>query len=130
LSDTAVAIISSNDASRPSIGVLLTGVGTAGRLSVGPIFRPAATTGQSIQTMLTIKNRGRGFLSGTWAPVSVAPYTVAGGNFGPLAPGATTGIPITFHPTVKGNAPSAALAIEVSAPSTGSTVVTLRGVGR
>ncbi len=130
LRDAAAAIVSTNDASRPSIGVLLTGVGEAGRLAVARTLRPLATAGQTGQTSLAIRNVGRGFLSGNWAPVSVGPYTVTAGSFGPIAPGATATIPVTFNPTVRGNAPTAALAIEVTGPSTGSTVVMLRGLGR
>ena len=128
--NAAAVIIASNDAARPSIGVLLTGVGSTGRLAVARSFRITATTGQSTQANLTLRNAGRGFLSGSWTAVSVGPYTVSAGSFGPLASGATATIPITFSPTTKGAAPSAALPVEVVGPSTGSTIVTLRGVGK
>lgn len=130
VNNAAAAIITSNDASRPSIGILLTGIGSTGRLAVARTFRLTATTGQSAQINLTLRNAGRGLLSGSWPGVSVGPYTVNAGSFGPLASGGTATIPITFRPTAKGAAPSAALPIEVIGPSTGNTVVTLRGVGQ
>ncbi len=127
--DTAAAIINTNDATRPSIGIVLSGVGLAGKLSVPSTVTIKAPVGTTFPTSLTIKNTGRGLLSGDWAPVNIAPYQVGPGHFD-LAPGATIPVPITFSPAVKGVNPSAALAIGVIAPSTGSTVVTLHGSGK
>lgn len=78
---------------------------------------------------LTIRNTGKGLLSGDWATVMTTPYSVTGSPFS-LPPGATMPITINFSPTVKGNAPSAVLVIGVIAPSTSTTVVTLKGVGK
>jgi hypothetical protein len=127
--DSAVAIISSNDATQPFFGIVLSGTGLTGNLSVPSTFTMTAPAGTTIQPSLTIKNNGKGSLSGDWASVTTSNYSVAPGSFA-LEAGQTTTIPITFIPTVKGNAPSAALAISVIAPSTGSTIVTLKGVGK
>jgi len=127
--DTAAAIIDTNDATRPSIGIALSGVGLAGKLSVPGTLTISAPVGTTFSTSLTIKNTGKGLLSGDWAPVNIAPYTVGFGHFD-LPPGATIAIPITFSPAVKGVNPSAALAIGIIAPSTASTVVTLQGSGK
>jgi hypothetical protein len=129
-SDAAAALIASNDALRPTTGVALSGTGLAGKLTVPKTFTIAGSVGLPIQASLTIKNAGKGFLSGSWAPIAIAPYSVAAGSFGPLQPGATTNITITFSPTLKGNAPTVVLPITVGGPSTGTTAVTLKGVGK
>jgi hypothetical protein len=130
LSDSATILIGSNDPTQPTMGVLLNGAGLAGRLSVPKTFRITGPAGQTIEANLAIKNVGQGFLSGSWAPVAIPPYSIAGGSFGPLAPGASADIPIDFSPSAKGATPSVALAVEVTGPGTGGTVVTLTGTGQ
>lgn len=130
LNDSATALIGSNDPTQPTMGVLLSGAGLAGRLSVPRTFMITGPAGQTIEANLTIKNVGKGFLSGTWTPVAIPPYSIAGGSFGPLQPGTSADIPIDFSPSAKGPAPSVALAVEVVGPSTGGTVVTLTGMGK
>ncbi len=127
--DTAVALISTNDATRPTVGVVLNGSGLVGKLSVPASVTMTSKVGTTFPGNLTIKNIGKGLLSGDWAPVSIGPYQIDSGHFD-LQPGATHSIPISFTPTVKGSAPSVALAIGVIAPSTSSTFVTLKGVGK
>ncbi len=127
---TAAAIISSNDAARPTVGLILKGTGLPGKLSLSKTFTMTGLVGQTVQANLLIKNKGKGFLSGDWAPVEIAPYHVAAGSFGPLQPGASIAIPISFSPTVVGKAPTVVLPIGVIGPSTGSTAVTLKGVGK
>jgi hypothetical protein len=127
--DAALAIISSNDATRPTIGVVLNGSGLSGKLSAPNTITITTATGTATQANLSIKNVGKGVLSGNWATVAISPYSVTSGPFA-LTPGSSIAIPITFHPTVKGTAPSVALAIQVVGPSTGGKVVTLKGVGK
>ena len=127
--DTAAAVITSNDSIRPVIGVALSGTGLAGKLSVPGTFAISAPVGTPVQPNLTIKNVGKGVLSGDWPSIEIGPYSVNGGHFD-VQPGATFPIPIGFIPTAKGNAPTVALAVTVSGPSSGSTVVTLKGVGK
>ena len=125
----ALAIISSTDATRPTIGVVLTGTGLAGKLSVPKTITIQTKAGISTQANLMIKNTGKGTLIGDWATVAIAPYTINGSHF-VIQPGGNLPIPITFNPGQKGNAPSVALAIGVIEPSTGGTVVTIKGVGK
>jgi hypothetical protein len=128
-SDFAVALISSNDSTRPTIGVSLNGVGLVGKLSVPGTFTISTPVGTTTQGNLTIKNAGRGVLSGDWATVATSGYAVTGAPFA-IPPGMSASIPISFTTSVKGNAPTVVLPIAVIGPSTGSTVVTLKGVGK
>jgi hypothetical protein len=128
-SDFAVALISSNDPTRPTVGVSLNGVGLVGKLSVPGTFTISTPVGTTIQGNLTIKNAGRGLLTGDWATVATSGYAVTGAPFA-IPPGISASIPISFTATVKGNAPTVVLPIGVIGPSTGSTVVTLKGVGK
>ena len=127
--NTGALIISSNDPTRPTAGVSLSGSGLAGKLSAASSFTISGSVGQTIQGNLNIKNTGKGLLSGDWSAVSILPYHVDPGHFD-LQPGMSTSIPISFLATSKGEAPSVALAIEVIAPSTSTKVVTLKGMGR
>ncbi len=127
--NTGALIISSNDPTRPTAGVSLSGSGLAGKLSAASSFTISGSVGQTIQANLNIKNTGKGLLSGDWSAVSILPYRVDPGHFN-LQPGMSTNIPISFLATSKGEAPSVALAIEVIAPSTRTKVVTLKGMGR
>jgi len=126
--DSAAAIISTNDSTRPTIGVTLNGSGAAGKLSVAKTFTMTAPANGTTQVNLTIKNTGKGLLSGDWVPVATPPYSVAGNSFA-LQPNATANIAIIFSPTAKGTAPSVVLPIEILGPGTSSTAVTLKGVG-
>ena len=67
--------------------------------------------GQTTPANLTLRNVGKGLLSGDWPKVTIPPYQIDAGHFD-LQPGITTSIPISFTATVKGTAPSAALAIQ------------------
>jgi hypothetical protein len=92
-------------------------------------FTISTPVGTTIQGNLTIKNAGRGLLTGDWATVATSGYAVTGAPFA-IPPGISASIPISFTATVKGNAPTVVLPIGVIGPSTGSTVVTLKGVGK
>jgi len=111
------------------VGLTLSGSGLAGKLSAPKTFSIAGPVGQTVPANLIIKNSGKGVLSGDWPAVSILPYHIDPGQFD-LQPGMATRIPISFNPNLKGKAPSVALPIEVITPSTGTTVVTLRGVGK
>jgi hypothetical protein len=128
--DTASIVIASNDQSRPLISVVLNGTGAPGKLSVPKAFKITGLVGRTSQTNLTIKNVGKGLLSGKWEPVTVVPYSVAGGSFGPLQPGAIALIPITFAPSEKGAASIVDLSLIVDRPSLGDRPVALKGIGR
>jgi hypothetical protein len=82
---------------------------------------------------LTIKNTGKGVLTGSFASVAPAPgspFTVTGGPIGPLLPGKTQTIAVTFAPTVKGKVTPVALAITISGPAPGTVTVMLQGTGK
>jgi hypothetical protein len=112
------------------IDVVLNGSGVPGKLSAPKTFGIKGSVGQIIHSNLTIRNIGKGLLSGTWPTVTAGPYSLAGGSFGPLQKGATATIPITFAPTAKGNAEIVDLPIMVTEPSIGDMPVALRGVGK
>jgi hypothetical protein len=132
--DTATLTITSNDAKHGVLDVTLSGRGLLGRLSVpAAITIVGDTIGQPTTATLTLKNAGRGLVTGSWSPVTptaAAPFSVAGNPFFSLMPGTQTTIPITFTPAVKGRAANAALTIMVNSPTTGGRTVTLRGLGK
>jgi hypothetical protein len=132
--DTATLTITSNDAKHGLLDVTLRGRGLLGRLAVpAGITIVGDTIGQPTTATLTLKNAGRGLVTGSWSavtPTTAAPFSVAGSPFFSLTPGAKTTIPITFTPAVKGRATNAALIIMVNSPSTGGRTVTLRGIGK
>ncbi len=130
IGNVATAMITSNDATRPTISIALKGTGVPGKLSVKKTISVAGLVGQTFQATLVIKNTGKGLLSGYWAPVSIPPYDIPGGSFGPLPQGASTTIGINFSPTATGSAPQVALPIVVKGPSTSTTIVTVKGVGK
>jgi hypothetical protein len=128
--NTATATITSNDSTQPSVSMGLSGTGLPGKLSVSKSANLNGPVNQTTVVNLTLKNSGKGSLSGSWPNLSSGPYTVTAGVFGPIGPGKTSPLPITFKPTVKGKAPTATLTISVTAPGTGGTTVTLKGTGK
>jgi hypothetical protein len=110
--------------------VILSGTGAPGKLAVAKTFVVRGSTGQTTQSNLTIRNTGKGLLSGSWTPIADAPYSEAGGSFGPLTRGETSTIPIDFSPTVKGNAATVTLTINIVGQSGKPTVVKIRGVAK
>jgi len=72
-------------------------------------------------------------LSGSWASVAStppAPFTVNGSPFGPIPPGKTQSIAVTFAPTLKGKATPVGLTITSTGVAPGTATVTLGGVGK
>jgi hypothetical protein len=128
-SNAAKAVITSNERVHGTLSMTVDGAGFAGRLSVRGTFSFRAPVGQETEEDLQIKNVGRGALSGNWDSLLDGPYSVAGGNFGPLQPQATATIKIEFAPIAKGRAVAVPLIIDVDAPGTGGRSVMLRGIG-
>jgi len=129
--DSAMLMINSNDATRGMFQVNLKGRGFTGKLSVPASFTIRGSVGTPTPANLTIKNTGKGLLTGSFPSLTSspgAPYDVTGAPFS-LQPRTSTTIPITFTAPVKGRAPTATLTISVDSPSTGSRTVTLRGIG-
>jgi hypothetical protein len=134
LNDSAMMTISSNDPKRGSLAVKLTGRGFAGKLSAPASFAISAPTGGgTVMPNLTIKNTGKGLLTGSWTgvtPTTTAPYTVTANPSFSIQPGGTAPITVSFTPAMKGRAATATFMINVNAPSTGTKTVTLRGTGK
>ena len=130
IKDTATIAVTSNDAKRGSLAVKLTGRGFAGKLSAPASFAISATNGTTVMPTLTIKNTGKGLLTGSWTGVTTAPYGVIANPLFSIQPGGTTPITVSFTPMMKGRAPTATFMINVDAPSTGTRTVTLRGTGK
>jgi hypothetical protein len=110
--------------------VVLSGTGAPGKLAVAKSFVVRGSIGQTTQSNLTIRNTGKGLLSGSWTSIADSLYRVAGGSFGPLARSETSTIPIDFSPTVKGNAATVLLTINIVGQSVQPTVVRIRGVAK
>jgi len=109
----------------------LSGTGLTGILSAPKSFAISVKTGQTTHKTLTIKNAGKGMLSGSWTAVTTLPYGVTAGLFGPLGPGKTAPpITVNFSPTTKGNAAPVGLVFSVNPPGTGGTTVMLQGIGK
>ena len=79
---------------------------------------------------LTVKNTGKGLLTGSWTGVTTAPYSVTANPMFSIPPGGNTPITVSFTPTVKGHAAPATFMINVNPPSTGARTVTLKGIGK
>ena len=127
-SNTATATIASNAGTDI---VQLSGAGLPGALSPPKTLSINGKVGVPTNAHLTIKNSGKGVLSGSWAAVTNPPYSVTAMPFGPLQPGKTATIPVTFTATAKGKATTTgSLTITVTPPSTGSTTVTIQGTGK
>ncbi len=62
--DSALAVVDSNDPRRPTINVVLKGTGAPGKLSVSKTVTIKGTVGQTTQINLTLRNSGKGLLSG------------------------------------------------------------------
>ena len=132
LSDTGTATISSNDSfGNQTVTVPLSGVGSPGKLSVPKTLALSAKAGTTVTKMLTIKNTGKGNLSGSWLAINTPPFSVAAGSFGPLAPkGAAPPITVTFNPMIKGNAAPVNFPITVTSPGATGVTVILKGSGK
>ena len=134
-SNTARAIIASNDRVHKTVTILLKGGGLAGKLSVPGVFAFSGAVGQTTEEDLQVKNVGKGALTCSWNPLSSPPYRVVvnGNALGvpllSLQPGATGTIKIGFTPTKKGRAPSVRFTVTADSPSTGSRTIILRGTG-
>jgi hypothetical protein len=130
-SDTAMLMINSNDATRGALEVKLTGHGFAGKLSAPASFTISGPPdGMPVTSTLTIKNTGKGVLTGSWTGVTTSLYSVTANPLFNIQPNGTQPITVGFTPTVKGHAATATFMINVMSPSTGARTVTLKGIGK
>jgi hypothetical protein len=132
VSNVGNATISSNDSfGNQTVIVPMTGAGAPGKLSVPKTLALSAKVGATGTKTLTIKNSGKGNLSGSWQAINSPPYSVQAGSFGPLPPNGTTPpITITFDPTAKGNAAPVDFPISVTSPGAVDVTVALKGSGK
>ena len=133
-SNTGTATISSNDSfGNNTLMVTLNGSGLPGKLSAPKSVSLSAKAGAAPVTKnLVIKNAGKGILSGNWAAVTTAPFSVSAGSFGPLQPRQSAPpITITFNPpATKGAAVPVTLVISPTSPGAVGATVTLKGVAK
>jgi hypothetical protein len=129
LSDGATITIISNDPSKSTITIQVTGKGLAGKIVAAPrtLTFISPGIGEAAPTKsLTLKNVGKGLLTGGIS-AATGPFSGAGGS-GSLLPGqATDPIVITFTPT-SATPVTQFLQVTAQPPSTGSTTVTLKGI--
>ena len=129
--DSATITINSNDAKRGALTVKMTGRGFAGKLQAPASFTISGPTGGAMaMSNLTIKNTGKGMLTGSWTGVATPLYSVTANPLFSIPPGGTRSITVSFTPTMKGHAPTATFMINVNSPSTASRTVTLKGIGK
>jgi hypothetical protein len=132
LANSGTATITSNDSfGNNTLTVTLSGAGLPGKLSLPTTVTLTAKAGTTVSKNLTIKNNGKGTLSGSWQSISTPPFTVTGGSFGPLSPGKSAPpIAIAFAPTAKGSVTPVSLTISVTSPGAVGATVTLKGTGK
>jgi len=134
--DTAMITIMSNDPSKPTIPISVTGKGLAGKLSVAKTL-VIKSPGVNMQgsANLILKNVGKGILMGTSMPPT--PNSIfmeaggggGGGNSG-ILPGKTKPIQIIFTPAQTGTT-LGSIEIDVQSPSTpAKATVTLKGIAK
>jgi hypothetical protein len=126
-SDSATITVTSNDPSKATINIPVTGTGLPGKLSA-PKTLTITSKGVGVQgtANLILKNVGKGVLTDS-VSAATAPFDGGGGS-GSIPPHkANPPIVITFMPT--STAPvTSSITVTVDPPSTATTVVTLRGI--
>ena len=126
LMDGATITITSNDPSKGTVNIPVSGKGLAGKFVVSPRTISFVSTGVGVPVMktLTLRNAGKGVLMGSITGGG-PPFTGVGGS-GTLAPGMKDPIEITFTPTST-TPVTQVLTLTAQGFSTGSTTVTLKG---
>jgi len=123
-------MINSNDPVHPSVGVLLTGAGSAGRLAIPPhLAFPKIAAGTSSARRLSLRNAGLGVLHGNLGAIS-GPFTmIAGSAAFVLDHNQSTSVTVQFNPEAP-DAYSGALNVTSDDPEHSSVVVSLAGSAR
>ena len=116
--------IRSGDPRHPYVNVKVSGTVQAGKLSAPAKVALAGSSGSTTTKTVTLRNSGKGMLSGTVQPfVQGSPLTLIGGPVSfALAPGQTQPITIQFAPASRDKI-SANLAIETTPPPGTTTIV-------
>jgi hypothetical protein len=122
--------ISSGDTKHPHVNITVSGTVQPGRLSAPSTIAMATHPGAMATRTVTLRNSGRGMLTGTVESFDQgSPFTLEGGPVAfTLAPGRTQPISIQFVPTTSGSI-TANLTIETTPPPATMTIV-VRGSAR
>jgi HYDIN/CFA65/VesB-like, Ig-like domain/Cep192 domain 4 len=121
--------ILSNDRRRPIERIRVSGVGAGGSLAVARTFTlPSTRRNTTVTRTLTLRNRGRGVLSGTIDALQ-PPFEVTSSTVFDLQPGEPFPITIAFTPTAKGLSRQS-LVITTDPPTQVIRSVTVRGRGK
>jgi hypothetical protein len=119
--------ISSGDPKHPYVNVVVSGIVQAGKLTAPGKVALVARSGSAVSKTVTLRNSGKGMLSGIVQPFGQAsPFMLVGGpgSF-TLTPGQTQPITIQFTPARSATV-SANLTIDTTPPS-GTTVIAVTG---
>jgi subtilase family serine protease len=116
--------ITSGDPKHPHVNITVSGMVQPGKLSVSRTISLAARPGAMATRTVTLRNSGRGMLSGTVESFDQgSPFTLESGPVPfTLAPGQTQPISIQFAPATSGSI-TANLTIETTPPPATMTVV-------
>ena len=122
--------ISSSDPKHPHVSVAVSATVQPGRLAAPRSLTMAARMGSSVTKIVTLKNSGKGMLTGTVQPFSPgSSFTLVGGPVSfELVPKQKLPITIQFAPASPGTI-SANLAID-TAPPPGTTAIVVKGSAR
>jgi sugar lactone lactonase YvrE len=126
--DSATLVIESNDPTRGTLNIPVSGTGLPGRLSM-PKTLTIASTGVGVQgtASLTLRNVGKGVLVAS-VPAATLPFVGGGESDIHIAPGESSApIAIAFTPASTSEVIET-LHVTIDAPGTGDTTVTLKGV--
>ena len=125
LSDSAVITIISNDPTKGTVHIAVTGSGLPGKLAVKnlTITSVGGATGMS---NLILKNSGKGLLTES-VSAATSPFGGGGGGSMSILPGQSKMVLITFAGTVTA---TSSVTVTVQPPSTATTVVTLKGAAK
>jgi hypothetical protein len=116
--------ITSGDPKHPHAGVVISGMVRAGKLSAPAKVALSASSGSMVTKTVTLRNSGKGMLSGTVPQFAAgSPFTLVGAPVSfSLAPGQTQPVTIEFAPTAAGPV-STSLAIDSTPPPATKTMV-------
>jgi len=125
---TAQIEIDSNDPNQSQVNVALSGVGQAGILSApGGVAFGVTRVSRSANRRMTLRNRGKGVLSGT-IPFVAGVFSISPPGPFTLRPGQALPASVTFKPIVPGPV-DLSVPIEVNAPSQPQPSVTVQFSG-
>ncbi len=117
--------IISNDPTKGTVHIAVTGSGLPGKLAVKN-FTITSVGGATGMSNLILKNSGKGLLTES-VSAATSPFGGGGGGSMSILPGQSKMVLITFAGTVTA---TSSVTVTVQPPSTATTVVTLKGTIR